>query len=346
MFISKSYLYILFVLFLTTQPASAFDLTKSLGGIKEGLGNIINNDAETQGQETGKDEITKTTSKGINENDTIETTAPKSKKKIKPFGGIEWDDDLATVVGKINGFEGIDKVELALGDETTLAIKGITEKNALSQQLGKLLEKLNPSLMDPKSHRADYLKGEYVGPAGEKRAVILKELTIKASTVIIANVPFELEAYFELAPGLELKQPNNVLVENSMKYYFPVVLTGVKLYSNSIVLKDNCAEIIRIIFKKYADMYSDTSYSSIDPLRCSNDSVRISDRSEEEQSTSYLKIGSDREGRFGGSSSDYFSMTYFGNFRYIDELGETQRKHLVDIESKKFKGKKDMGSDL
>ncbi len=97
------------LLMLIIQPASAFDLTKGLGGIKEGLGNIIKNDAETEGQKTGKDEITKTTSQASNKDETTETSAPKSKEIIKPFGGIEWEDDFATVVKKINGFDGIDK---------------------------------------------------------------------------------------------------------------------------------------------------------------------------------------------------------------------------------------------
>ncbi len=169
--------------------------------------------------------------------------------------------------------------------------------------------------------------------------VLLMGITIKATPVIIADAPFELKAYFERVPGLELKQPEKVLtvlVEKRIKYTFPLVLTKVELYSHSIILKDNCAEIIKTIIKKYANMYSNgDTVSSVDASK-----VGCSLYIEDSNKISSLLIRFDE-------INDSMSMEYSGgNSGYIVELDEAQRKHLVDIESKKFKGKKDMGSGL
>lgn len=265
-------------------------------------------------QETGTDEITETPPYETDENETMETTAPKSTEMIKPFGGIEWEDDFATVVKKISGFEGIEKVELQFNYDEPINIKGITDKDALAAKLSKALE------------RSNTCNDEYVGINGEKRKMSFKRYSITAFPIIIGGSPFELTVAFEGVSGLELKNRDGVLAEKRMNCTFPLVLESVNLQSNSPAIKDSCEKIMPMLADKYNDKTLPENCKTGRGWSFSDD------------------YGHTFNGRVSYSDLVFF-MSYSGG-TYIEELNEAYRKHLVELELKKTKGKKDMGSGL
>lgn len=261
---------------------------------------------------------------------TIAQFAFAEEKTIKPFGKLEWTDCFNDTVLKLNSIEGIEKIELDNGNDL-INIKGITDKEVLSQKLGELIEKRNPFLMNPEKANGSGLIESYTGKDNKEKKYVLMGYLLKASPIIICGTPFNLSVRFDLIPGVAIKLPDCALTEKKMSYSFPLVIKEVTLTSDSPNLKEKYKEIAKILHDKYIGIKSE--FNTLEEL------------TEAELSRGGM-IYDNNKNSVNISLNETGCNIVYENVKNIEELNELYNKHLANIENNKNKGKKDMGADL
>ena len=257
-------------------------------------------------------------------------------EKIEPFGSLTWEDGIFDVVVKINNMKDLDNIEIRAGHADGVNIKGVTDKNRLSQKLTNVLENREPLLLKPNDPRVRSYGNllEFIGKNGDKKKFIAATYEIKAFPIIIKTIPFTLIARFEYSPGLAIYSPEKVLTESKGFYTFPLILTEVLLEAESPSLPDKYQEIHDILHLKY-DKY-DTPYAN-------KYGYTFNLKNQLDEGNVLDKYGN----RFEVSWGTYrYNMSYSAGNDYKRILNEKYIQHLSDLESQKTKMKKDAGSEL
>lgn len=272
---------------------------------------------------------------------------------IKPFGPLEWEDSLWSVVEKINKIEGVEQIEFKgipqQGERVNL--KGITKKDFLDK-LDQYTDEVILGLRGPKTklknkgyeERLKYYltaaRGDlnkYLDIQGNEK-IAEKIVNITISPIIIKGVPFVMTIAFFPVKGMAIAKPEDVLPSANKKIMFPVVINEVNLSSNSPMLKDNYKEIITIFEEKYGKFKNKQFLGKkyADPVQWRSNNQFLS------------CVVKDQKGYrldVNGSPSG-FTIKYTTSDNYIKSLDEIYRKHLADLEAKKVGGKKDMSQGL
>lgn len=256
-----------------------------------------------------------------------------SKDTIKPFGDIEWDDTLATIVGKLKQL-GVE--ELKLNGDDALKMTAV-EIESLPLQ----------GIRDPYSGGID--EGISHGVIGEfningQQYFSRNQVTkLEGKPIVVEGVPFKISVELESSSGFVLKNIDKLqhLAWNDKKrgpvlLVCPIRMVG--LYLNCMLPSgemsdEQYAAVLKIIDKKYGK-FADGEKKAGERGGPGNIGTYISNTKE-----------------YKDSLGNVLSLQKRGIYYQLSPkvVGEEQKlyaAHLNEIEQGKFKGKSDQGGKL
>jgi hypothetical protein len=162
---------------------------------------------------------------------------------IQPFGDLTWEDDLLTVIEKVQKLKGL--------ESNWLELRGGPPINILD----------NPTML-----RQRIRTPVLTSVLGIDKRVRVSQVTIKASPIIISNGVFRLDITFLSEPGHVLKAPNKALAQakqlfgDNADFYYPLQLDTVRLemYDIKDPLKEASEQIANHIFDRIDRTYPAT----------------------------------------------------------------------------------------
>jgi len=183
---------------------------------------------------------------------------------------------------------------------------------------------------------------KYINKNGKEKYYDSVEYVLTIKPVVISKIPFWLTLEFANNPGVALENPNNV-IDIFDDYTFPLTLTKVKLFSNSLSIKRNWKNIYGIFKKKFEDkQLEQNDFIANNPKINSNMILRENWWAVDEKGNN-VTITYDLD-------NTTLSIIYERKENYLEELTELYQQHLSkQIENqveKEFENQKDMGTNL
>jgi len=266
---------------------------------------------------------------------------------LKPFGSFSWSDGLLDVVMKTQSTEGVDKTELCVSD-SCITIGNLKTMDELSVRITELIKKKNPIYLNPNDPRVKGDLAVFTAAAGVKKVFpeTQAHFYVKAKSIIIAGIPFEMRIDMEIAPGLVVKTFDKVAYNAGKLYYYPLVLKTISLDSRSPILNSKHMEIRKILESKYgicpSGKITSAGLQQIEHVNPCFNVAYISDVqiqgtvSSSGSAGGYLKVSCDK---------NTCSMIYENN-PVIKQLDLDYKEFMSNLEQNKLKGKKDMSNSL
>lgn len=249
-----------------------------------------------------------------------------AEEAIQPFGGIQWRDNVLQIATKIKELKP-DTISLVMPNNKKIDIYQSNDSKAISANLGAILKESSPFHFDPEyAYRIGHTLEKYFDADGNEKVFVEKAYAIEASPIMISGVPFRLVVIFTHHVGLAVTHPENVYVEPTNQYTFPLIIESVNLTSKSPALADKYDSINKILDKKY---------KKFDPSNIRLSWPQGGGQVFDGQGNS-ISINATKASYTISYSSDTFSK----------QLNEKYRQHLVNLEAKKMGKKDDMANSL
>lgn len=283
---------------------------------------------------------------------------------IEPFGGLNWSDNLVSVVSKL-GKMGFEKITLTSSSSQleTINYSGVDNDKAV---LALLVKALNNN-QDNESGEGDSYH------EGENAQLNLGDLSIQGGAVSIAGLPFNVTVKFVNSPGYAVIFPENVIFIDSPK-------NGQRMVSYAMSSLTMCdasrnqdrdrtfKSIIDLLDKKYQKyrksdqeitktLKSDLSaYAKVNHIKLNKQILEAAIKKELEKDKIYTDssgthIAVVRDDVYHASPDNSgVCFTYSATDSFIAYLGKEYAAYAKKVEldgiKKNFKGKRDMSNDL
>lgn len=265
---------------------------------------------------------------GLKLHKTYKDKVASSKKMlgtIKPFGSLDWGDNIFDTIVKLNNIESIKKITIANSDIKASALN-VSSKEQLREILTNLVDERRGYLL--KDTRGSMLREEYLDINSQKGVILNDGFTVRAEPIILFGIPFEIEIVFKNEKGYAIDQPEKVITTKKWGVSFLMPLTEVVLRSDSEALFDKSDTIKAALKEKY---------------------IKFVDTNDLQYKVNGFTGACDEQKncmrRILGYKDVLIGIEYKSD-GYRRKLAKIYKDHLVQLESEKHKNEKDMGLDL
>jgi hypothetical protein len=271
---------------------------------------------------------------------------------IKPFGDINWDDNVIEVIKKINSRNGTDKTTISINMDYIGSSGDVTHINNtqnIIENISKVITKfydIIPAFSDKPAQifgRTDFYRYYDYETKDTKLTLAYADgeggqFEIKSSPILIEDIPFTLVVHFRASMGYMEKFKNKLVSVPGPEgeYYLPYYISDVILRSNEEspnILPVKKAKLESIIFNKYKGMLSNECRKG----GKKDGTIICRNRFNDIDNLTRLTIND-------VNNSD-FNLIYENRF-IENELLKISNTHADRVHKDKYKDKKDAAGDL